>query len=66
VSGTETLLQLFPVVIIARADEFTNRRRFVVIEIQTWPSWLLGSTVGATRRTLPSISPAPTILIRAG
>ena len=33
--------------------------------MKTWPSWLLGSTVGATRRTLPSTSPAPTILIRA-
>ena len=32
---------------------------------KTWPSWLFGSTVGASRRTLPSTSPAPRILIRA-
>ena len=31
----------------------------------TWPSWLLGSTVVDTRRTLPVISPAPTIRILA-
>ena len=34
--------------------------------MKTWPSWLLGSTVGAIRRTRPSTSPAPIILIRAG
>ena len=33
--------------------------------MKTWPSWLFGSTVGASRRTLPSTSPAPRILIRA-
>ena len=33
--------------------------------MKTWPSWLLGSTVVAIRRTLPSTSPAPMILIRA-
>ena len=33
--------------------------------MKTWPSWLLGSTVGDSRRTRPSTSPAPMILIRA-
>ena len=33
--------------------------------MKAWPSWLLGSIVGAIRRTLPSTSPAPGILIRA-
>src|SRR5258706_4541821 len=64
VSGTDTP-QLCPVLIIARPDEFTNRRRLVVTETNTCPNWLLGSTVVATRRTLPSTSPAPMILIRA-
>src|SRR5450631_5286 len=64
VSGTDTP-QLCPVLISARPDEFTNSRRLVVTETKTWPSWLLGSTVVATLRTLPSTSPAPIILIRA-
>src|SRR6266849_3532430 len=64
VSGTDTP-QLCPVLISARPDEFTKSRRLVVTETNTWPSWLLGSTVVATRRTLPSTSPAPMILIRA-
>ncbi len=33
--------------------------------MKAWPSWLLGSMVGAIRRTLPSTSPPPRILIRA-
>jgi len=31
-------------------DEFTSRRWFDVTAMVTWPSWLLGSTVGATPR----------------
>ena len=64
-SGTDKP-QLWPVLIIARPDEFTKSLRLVVTPTNTWPSWLLGSTVDATRRTLPSTSPAPTILTRAG
>src|SRR5882672_6283027 len=64
VSGTDTP-QLCPVLISALAEEFTKRRRGAVTWTMTWPSWLLGSIVVATRRTLPSTSPAPMILIRA-
>ena len=49
----------------ARPDEFASKRRLDVTITKTWPSWLLGSIVAATRRTLPSTSPAPTILILA-
>jgi hypothetical protein len=52
-------------VISARPEELTSSLRLVVIATNTWPSWLLGSTVADTRRTLPSTSPAPTIFTRA-
>ena len=63
-SGTETP-QLCPVLICARPDEFTSRRRLVVTPMNTCASWLFGSTVVESRRTLPSTSPAPITLIRA-
>src|ERR1700755_1329729 len=64
VKGTDTP-QLWLVLIIARADEFTRSRWFDVTAMVTRPSWLSGCTVGDTRVTLPSSSPAPITLIRA-
>src|SRR6266540_3791697 len=58
VSGTETP-QLCPVLICARPDELTSRRRLVVTPRYTCASWLFGSTVVDSRRTLPSTSVEP-------
>ena len=63
-SGTATP-QLCPVLIWARPEELTSSRRLVVTPMNTCASWLFGSTVVDSRRTLPSTSPAPITLIRA-